>query len=96
MQPSVNLDANLKSDHVQVFVLKILLKILKLIPKDTKRGCLIKKYPKPTAWRFKLSSSKKVPATSAAMTIWSLSKFLPTIEVTKQSLPVRQATLMGQ
>ena len=27
---------NLKSDHVQVFVLKILLKILKLIPKDTK------------------------------------------------------------
>ena len=36
MQPSVNLDANLKSDHVQVFVLKILLKILKVIPKDTK------------------------------------------------------------
>ena len=27
---------NLKSDHVQVFVLKIFLKILKLIPKDTK------------------------------------------------------------
>ena len=35
---------NLKSDHVQVFVLKIILKILKLIPKDTKkvhRNCLI-------------------------------------------------------
>ena len=48
MQPSVNLDANLKSDHVQVFVLKMLLKILKLIPKDTKIAEAKDEFPFPT------------------------------------------------
>ena len=32
MQPPVNIDSNLQSQHIQVFVLKILLKILKLLP----------------------------------------------------------------